>query len=62
MAANDKILVVKCPHCGHAVEWTDKQKFKPFCSERCKLVDLGEWIMEEKYIPGSPVQDLDDNQ
>lgn len=62
MTGGEKIIVVKCPHCGRAVEWTDKQLFKPFCSERCKLVDLGEWIMEEKCIPGQPVPDLDDSE
>jgi endogenous inhibitor of DNA gyrase (YacG/DUF329 family) len=34
------------------VTWTAEQLFKPFCSERCKLIDLGEWAMEEKRIAG----------
>ena len=57
-------LTVKCPHCGRAVYWTTDYPFKPFCCERCKLIDLGEWAMEEKVIPGEPVpieNDGDDN-
>lgn len=45
-------LTVKCPTCQCAVPWTTEQQFKPFCSERCRLIDLGEWIMEEKRIAG----------
>lgn len=46
---------VLCPTCGASVDWISSQKFKPFCCERCKLIDLGEWIMEEKIIPGAPI-------
>ena len=55
MSAPNKPLIVKCPHCGHPVPWIAEQQFKPFCSERCKLIDLGEWAMEEKKIPGEPL-------
>lgn len=48
-------LVVKCPTCQRAVPWTADYVFKPFCSERCKLIDLGEWVMEEKRIAGEPL-------
>ncbi|MEN9898271.1 MAG: hypothetical protein RLZZ66_1920 [Pseudomonadota bacterium] len=47
--------MVKCPTCRTAVEWTAQEYFKPFCCERCKLIDLGEWAMEEKKIPGESV-------
>lgn len=49
------MLIVKCPHCQKPVEWTDEQHFKPFCCERCKLIDLGEWAMEEKRIVGESI-------
>ncbi len=52
-------LIVKCPTCRVAVEWTARENFKPFCSERCKLIDLGEWAMEEKRIPGESIS-IDD--
>ena len=44
--------VVACPTCGKAVTWEAGQAWRPFCSERCKLIDLGEWLSEEKRIPG----------
>jgi len=44
------------------VPWTPEQLFKPFCSERCKLIDLGEWVMEEKKIPGEPLIENEDNE
>jgi len=46
------LLRVKCPNCHSSVLWVAEQRSKPFCSERCKLIDLGEWAMEEKRIPG----------
>lgn len=46
--------IVSCPTCQTAVEWNANATFRPFCSERCKLIDLGEWANEEKSIPGEP--------
>ena len=43
---------VACPTCGKAVPWSAASRWRPFCSERCKLIDLGEWLSEEKRIPG----------
>jgi endogenous inhibitor of DNA gyrase (YacG/DUF329 family) len=43
-------LKVKCPVCGRSVEWTADYPFRPFCSERCKLIDLGAWAAEENRI------------
>lgn len=43
---------VSCPQCGKSVTWNAQARFRPFCSERCKLIDLGEWASEEKRIPG----------
>lgn len=42
--------IVKCPHCGKEVEWSPKNKFRPFCCERCKQIDLGRWAAEENVI------------
>ncbi len=49
--------LVKCPTCGAPVEWTPKNVTRPFCSERCKLIDLGAWASGEHAIPGDPVED-----
>ena len=36
--------------------WTPDNESKPFCSPRCKLIDLGEWADEGHKIPGDPVE------
>ncbi len=46
-----KPKVVNCPQCGKEVVWDDKSPFRPFCSERCKLIDLGQWANEGYRIP-----------
>ena len=38
--------MVSCPTCGKQVPWTPESHFRPFCSERCKNVDLGAWASE----------------
>lgn len=45
--------IVLCPTCGKRVKWSAKNEFRPFCSERCKLIDLGAWASEQHRIPGS---------
>jgi endogenous inhibitor of DNA gyrase (YacG/DUF329 family) len=50
-------LTVKCPTCQKDVPWTEASKTKPFCSDRCKLIDLGAWASEEHSIPGDPSLD-----
>jgi endogenous inhibitor of DNA gyrase (YacG/DUF329 family) len=42
---------VACPQCGARVEWAPSSRFRPFCSERCKLIDLGAWASESYRIP-----------
>jgi endogenous inhibitor of DNA gyrase (YacG/DUF329 family) len=44
--------IVPCPNCGKAVEWNSASRWRPFCSERCRLIDLGEWVSETRRIPG----------
>jgi endogenous inhibitor of DNA gyrase (YacG/DUF329 family) len=46
---------VKCPTCRREVPWTPEQEWRPFCSERCKLIDLGAWAAEDHRIAGEPV-------
>lgn len=50
---------IACPSCGKKGTWTAENKDKPFCSPRCKLIDLGDWASEQHRIPGPPVV-LDD--
>ena len=46
---------VSCPHCGKRHEWQGNP-WRPFCSERCKLIDLGTWLTERNAIPGEPAE------
>lgn len=50
---------ISCPHCNKPGTWTPENKFKPFCSDRCKLIDLGEWASETRRIPGDPASTSD---
>ena len=45
------VTVVKCPVCGKEVEWKDTNRYRPFCSERCKQIDLGAWAEERYKVP-----------
>jgi hypothetical protein len=51
--------VVACPQCGTRVEW-DTNPTRPFCSERCRLIDLGAWLDEKYTIPGPPADECAD--
>ena len=46
-------LSVDCPTCKNKVIWQAESEYKPFCSERCKLIDLGEWASEGHKISQS---------
>lgn len=46
---------IQCPTCQKAGTWTDNNPFKPFCSERCRLIDLGAWASEAHRVPGEAV-------
>lgn len=55
----EKPLVVRCPMCKRPVVW-DEAPHRPFCSERCRLMDLGQWL-EEGYRIASPLEDESDS-
>jgi endogenous inhibitor of DNA gyrase (YacG/DUF329 family) len=42
-----------CPNCGKPADWQDNP-YRPFCSERCKLIDFGRWANEEYRVPATP--------
>lgn len=42
---------ISCPHCGQKNTWQNENRYRPFCSARCKLIDLGAWAEEEHRIP-----------
>ena len=51
-------LTLACPSCQKTVLWNAEFPFRPFCSDRCRLIDLGEWASENHRIAGD---DLDIN-
>jgi endogenous inhibitor of DNA gyrase (YacG/DUF329 family) len=42
---------VNCPRCGTISEYSESNKWRPFCSERCRMIDLGKWAAEEYRMP-----------
>jgi endogenous inhibitor of DNA gyrase (YacG/DUF329 family) len=56
------VAVVDCPTCSAKVDWREENAHRPFCSARCKQIDLGAWAEEKYKIPDAPPeeeQDLD---
>ena len=53
---------MRCPICGKPVEISNAEA--PFCSERCRIIDLGNWASEKYVIPGAarPSEDEPDEQ
>lgn len=49
--------VVNCPQCGKITIWNSANRYRPFCSERCKMIDLGQWATESYRIPESERQE-----
>ncbi len=48
---------VNCPRCGTPVAWQPQNRWRPFCSERCKMIDLGAWANEEYRVPETEKRD-----
>lgn len=42
---------VACPQCGRLAAFTPANRFRPFCTERCKTIDLGAWASEAYRVP-----------
>lgn len=53
-------LIVSCPQCAGEHQWDSNNQFRPFCSERCKLIDLGKWANEEYRV--AQAADNDDHE
>ncbi|MGO2415957.1 MULTISPECIES: DNA gyrase inhibitor YacG [Cobetia] len=50
-------LTVACPQCRTPVVWSPESTFRPFCSKRCHLLDLGAWADESHRIAGETAMD-----
>ena len=52
-------VVVKCPACGAEVRWSNESRFRPYCSQRCRTIDLGAWASERYSISGATSDDTE---
>jgi len=50
------VKTVPCPRCGASAPYAPENRWRPFCSERCKTVDLGAWAAEEYRVAGAPLE------
>ncbi|HEY6838294.1 MAG TPA: DNA gyrase inhibitor YacG [Geobacteraceae bacterium] len=48
----NKLTKIRCPHCRKETT-LQGNPFRPFCSDRCQLIDMGAWVNEEYRIPGA---------
>jgi len=44
---------VSCPQCGKVTPWSPANPYRPFCSERCRTIDLGQWATESYRVPAT---------
>jgi endogenous inhibitor of DNA gyrase (YacG/DUF329 family) len=51
-------IKVDCPICGTTTLYDTKNEFRPFCSERCKVIDLGAWADESYRIKDKKLEDI----
>lgn len=49
--------IVQCPTCSIDVPWVSEQKYRPFCGERCQLIDFGGWATESFRVAGEAAVD-----
>lgn len=59
---SENLKTITCPTCGQKNTWLPDNKFRPFCSERCRLIDLGEWASESYRVEAENQTDDDLNQ
>jgi endogenous inhibitor of DNA gyrase (YacG/DUF329 family) len=53
---------VNCPACGKPTLFAASNRWRPFCSERCRVTDLGAWASESYRIPAKPDDDGEPSQ
>lgn len=52
---------ITCPQCDKTMTW-EENPWRPFCSERCKLLDLGKWASEEYRVPVSESEERQEQE
>lgn len=59
LAGSIQMGIMRCPICRKPVDVTAENPYRPFCSERCRTVDLGTWASETYRVPGKKVDDTE---
>jgi endogenous inhibitor of DNA gyrase (YacG/DUF329 family) len=49
--------IIACPVCGKSTAYAASNRWRPFCSERCRTSDLGAWASESYRVPATPGED-----
>ncbi len=49
-------MQISCPICKKKTTW-EENPLRPFCSERCKLIDLGKWASEDYKVPSEKIEE-----
>lgn len=57
MNVNPTLSQIQCPKCQKQNTWHVENAFRPFCSERCRLMDLGDWASESNRLPTQETPD-----
>jgi len=52
-----QVTAMRCPICKTPVDSSPQNRYRPFCSERCRMVDLGTWAGEGYRVPGKQTED-----
>jgi endogenous inhibitor of DNA gyrase (YacG/DUF329 family) len=55
-------MQAKCPVCGKEFEANLRSPFFPFCSKRCKLIDLGRWLDGSNNVPATEPEDAEEEE
>jgi len=57
-----KTKLIACPYCGKETVYSPENPYRPFCSERCRLIDLGQWANETYRVPTTSTPAMDQDQ
>ncbi len=57
--SSGRVKLVPCPRCGTPAPFAPQNRWRPFCSERCRSLDLGAWASESYRVPTRPSEDDD---
>lgn len=60
MKRPDRETLVACPLCRQPSRYSPENRYRPFCSERCRMIDLGAWASDAYVVPGKVIESDDD--